>query len=142
MATSLGFRQATEIIEGSQTDAYCPATNLRRNDGNSFENNYLWDGDGVSPPDYGSWAESFNADFVCAVQFSFTQIGNHTDQTMDVYVWESGALGNPPPGPDPGNVIVMIPGPGECATSSVPDDDMDGADAHRPSTWGAIKALC
>lgn len=236
-ATSLGFRRDTEIVEAPQPDAFCPATNLRRNDDNSFENGYLWDFYGVWPPDYGSWAECFDADFVCAVQFFFTQLGTHTDETMDVYVWESDAVGNPAPGPDPGNVIVMIPdvfpgeiavwpeisahnvqvcapaggehfvgfwgdwpgnpvdiwfiaadedgpggcprtkvsnqldpkywpepgwhhpnvvapfedckalgireyaGPGECATSSVPDDDMDGAAARKPSTWGAIKAL-
>jgi hypothetical protein len=36
---------------------------------------------------------------------------------MDVYIWESAVGGNPPPGPDPGNVLCMIPGvsPGPVA---------------------------
>jgi hypothetical protein len=72
---------------------------------------------GVAPPDYGSWAECYDSDFVCGIQFLFTQDGLYDDQTMDVYVWEALTGGDPPPGPDPGNVLCVISGltPGPIA---------------------------
>lgn len=114
-ATELGFRQDTEIIQGPETELFCPATTLRRHDDNSFENGYCWRFMGVVPPDYGSWAECYEAEYVCAIEFLFTHTGYYIGQTMDVYLWESVADGNPPPGPDPGNVICYLsdvpPGP-------------------------------
>jgi hypothetical protein len=107
--TSLGFRQDTEILQHPDTEAFCPATPLRRHDDGTFENGYAWRFAGVVPPDYGAWAECYEADFVCGVELILTQTGYYVGQTMDVYVWEWEAEGNPPPGPDPGNVICMIP---------------------------------
>jgi hypothetical protein len=110
----LGFRQDTEIVE-SEDEEICPGTTLLQNDDGSFENGYAWRFSGVLPPEYGSWAECYDTDFVCGIQFLFTQDGYYIGQTMDVYVWESQAEGNPPPGPDPGNVICVLtdiePGP-------------------------------
>ncbi|MBD3335609.1 MAG: hypothetical protein GF355_08835 [Candidatus Eisenbacteria bacterium] len=81
-----------------------------RNDDGSFENAYAWSGGGVIPPEYGAFAECYTGDFVCGVQFGFTQIGYYENYTMDVYVWDSNVEGNPPPGPDPGNVLCRLAG--------------------------------
>jgi hypothetical protein len=112
--TDLGHRLDTEVIEG---DEFCTGATLLRNDDDHFENGYCWRFGGVVPPDYGSWAECYESDFVCGVQLLFTQIGDYQSETMDVYVWESVADGNPPPGPDPGNVICVLTGvsPGPIA---------------------------
>jgi hypothetical protein len=110
-AAELGFRLDTEIAEGSGDDEFCPGAVLIQNDDGDFENGYAWTFAGVVPPDYGSWAECYDSDFVCGIQFLFTRNPNDpTGQTMDVYVWESVADGSPPPGPDPGNVLCILPG--------------------------------
>jgi hypothetical protein len=108
-AIDLGFRKDTQVIQ-TEDDAFCPATSFRRNDDGSFENGYVWAGPACIPPDYGAWAEGYTAEFVCGIQFVLTQLGSHEDETMDVYVWESDMDGNPPSGPDPGNVLCVLPG--------------------------------
>lgn len=103
---SLGFRQDTEIVP-STDEEICPGATLLQHDDDSIENGYAWRFMGVIPPEYGSWAECYSSEFVCGIQFLFTanyQLSN----TMDVYVWESVPDGNPPPGPDPGNVICVL----------------------------------
>lgn len=104
---SLGFHPDTQIIP-SQDQEICPETTLLQNDDGSIESGYAWRFAGVVPPDYGSWAECYDSEFVCGIQFLFTanyQLG----YTMDVYVWESVAEGDPAPGPDPGNIICVLP---------------------------------
>jgi hypothetical protein len=107
-ATDLGFREDTKIIESHEDGDFCPGTLLLMTDDGDFENGYCWRFAGVIPPDYGSWAECHESDFICGVQFLLTQTGYYIGQTMDVYVWESAADGNPPPGPDPGNIICVL----------------------------------
>lgn len=113
----LGFRTDTEVHWPAEDEDICPGTGLLQHDSDSFTNGYCWRGNGVVPPDYGSWAERYGAEFVCGVQLLFTQMGNFTGQTMDVYLWESNQVGDPFPGPDPGNVICALPGinPGPIA---------------------------
>lgn len=112
-ATSLGFRQDTRIVEDD--GEFCPGAELLSPDDGDFENGYCWRTGGVVPPDYGSFAECHDSQFVCGVQFLFTQTGYYIGQTMDVYVWGFDDGGDPPPGPDPGNVICVVrdvsPGP-------------------------------
>lgn len=105
---SLGFREDTEVIQGPETEVFCPATSLRRHDDGGYENAFCWRYMGNVSPDYGSWAECYESDYVCAIEFLFTQ-EYHSGETMDVYIWESDPEGNPPPGPDPGNVICYLP---------------------------------
>jgi hypothetical protein len=112
-----GFSQNTTIIDGGTDGDVCPGAQFLQNDDGSFENGYTWRFGGVVPPDYGSWAECYESDFVCGIQFLFTQTGYFLGQSMDVYVWDWDTDGNPPPGPDPGNVICILPGvvPGDIA---------------------------
>jgi hypothetical protein len=107
-AMELGYLTDTEVI-GADGEI-CPGAVLQQHDDGDFENGYTWTFGGVVPPDYGSFAECYSADFVCAVEFLFTQSGFYTGQTMDVYVWDWLDEGDPPPGPDPGNVICMLAG--------------------------------
>lgn len=108
-ATGLGFRQDTEIIP-FQDEEICPGTTLLQNDDGSIEYAYAWRFAGVVPPEYGSWAECYDSEFVCGIHFLFTRGSGDPpgQETMDVYVWEAVAEGNPPPGPDPGNVICRL----------------------------------
>lgn len=106
----LSLRRDTRIVESPETETFCPATAFRKCDDGSFENGYVWGYGACVPPDYGAWAERFTANYVCGVQFVLTQVGSFENQTMDVYLWEYDAEGNPPPGPDPGNVLCVIPG--------------------------------
>jgi hypothetical protein len=112
-----GFSTNTTIIYDGSDGSICPGATLLQWDDESFENGYAWRFMGVVPPDYGSWAECYSSEYVCGIQFLFTQTGYYIGQDMDVYVWEHDADGNPPPGPDPGNVICLIPGvaPGPIA---------------------------
>lgn len=103
-----GYREDTRILESD--GEICPGSVLLQYDDGDFENGYTWRFMGIVPPDYGSWATCYESDFVCGIQFLFTQTGYHSGEGMDVYVWESDAVGNPPPGPDPGNVICVILG--------------------------------
>jgi hypothetical protein len=117
LGEDLGFRTDTEILWSGLDEDFCPGTTMLQNDSGVFTNGYCWRAGGVVPPDYGSWAEGYDSGFVCGIQFLFTQTGSFFDQTMDVYVWESDGGGNPPPGPDPGNVLCALPGitPGPIA---------------------------
>ena len=111
---SLGYSESTVIVPAPEGEV-CPGTTLLQQDDGDFESGYNWHGAGVQPPDYGSWAERYTSDFVCGIQLLLTQEGFYDGQTMDLYVWESVAEGNPPPGPDPGNALCVIrdvdPGP-------------------------------
>jgi hypothetical protein len=117
LSEALGFRTDTVVLPNTGEGDFCPGTVLQQHDDDSFENGYAWRFAGVVPPDYGSWAECYESDFVCGVEFLLTQTGYYVGQTMDVYVWEWDDDGNPPPGPDPGNVICMLTGvaPGPIA---------------------------
>jgi hypothetical protein len=112
-----GFSQNTTIIDNGTDQDICPGAELLQQDDGGFENGYAWRFGGVVPPDYGSFAECYESDFVCGIQFLFTQTGYFIGQSMDVYVWGYDPDGNPPPGPDPGNVICILPGvvPGDIA---------------------------
>jgi hypothetical protein len=113
---SLEFREDTRIIGPRTDEIICPATSMRRHDDGTFENAFCWRFMGAVPPDYGSWAECYDSDMVCGIRFFFTQM-YYNGQSMDVYVWDSAPGGAPPPGPDPGNVVCVIPGvyPGPIA---------------------------
>ncbi|MBD3335037.1 MAG: hypothetical protein GF355_05935 [Candidatus Eisenbacteria bacterium] len=108
-ADELGYREDTQITEGPDQD-FCPGALLIQNDDGSFENGYAWRTFGVAPPDYGSWAECYEAEYVCGIELMLTQVGYFFDQEMDVYVWDAMLDGDPPPGPDPGNVLCVLPG--------------------------------
>lgn len=114
---STGFSGNTTIIDNGTDQDICPGAVLLQNDDGSFENGYTWRSGGQVPPEYGSFAEGYESDFVCGIQFHFTQVGYFMGQSMNVFVWEWDDDGNPPPGPDPGNVICLIPGivPGPIA---------------------------
>jgi hypothetical protein len=111
MPLSTGFNEDTTILGGDGD--FCAGAVLQQNDDGIFENAYAWGSSGVQPPDYGAWAECYDAEFVCGVEFAFTTIGYGAGQTMDVYVWEDD--GAPPPDNNPGAVICVISGvdPGE-----------------------------
>lgn len=111
----LGYNDQTEVLPHPDDQDFCPGASFLQNDDGTFENGYAWRYGGTVPPDYGSWAECYEADFVCGIQLMLTQTGYYIGQTMDVYVWESVPEGNPPPGPDPGNALCVLydvsPGP-------------------------------
>lgn len=98
-----GFDDDTEIV--ASDGETCPGAQLLANDDGSMENGYAWGGiNGVQPPDYGSWAECYQASYVCGVQFLFSTIpGYFQGQDMDVYVWSDD-------GGKPGNVLCRISG--------------------------------
>lgn len=116
-AESLGYNDQTQIIPDAGDGEFCPGTVLLRNDDDTFENGYAWRFAGVVEPDYGAWAECYESDFVCGVEYMLTQTGYYIGQTMDVYVWGWDPEGSPPPGPDPGNVLCVLNGvsPGPVA---------------------------
>jgi hypothetical protein len=119
---SLGPRDHVEILPVPDSEQVCPVSSLRKNDDNSFENGYAWSHGGVLPPDYGAFAEGFDAGFVCGLEFLLTQAGNYTGQTMDVFIWEDDGVA--PPDNNPGNVICMVP----------------GVDPGAPSWWPEVSA--
>jgi hypothetical protein len=86
----------------------CDGAILLQHDDGSFENGYGWSGPGSRVPDFGAWAERYESDVVCSVQFLFIDSGDFQDQTMDVFVW-SDESGNP------GTVLCVLrdidPGP-------------------------------
>jgi hypothetical protein len=111
-AVSLGPVTETQVQEPAG-GIFCEGATLVQWDDDSFENGIAWSGDGVvaeDPDYYGSWAECYDSDFVCGIQFLFAQVGGYAGQTMNVFVWQS--EGSPPV---PGNVICTImdvdPGP-------------------------------
>lgn len=81
----------------------CPETSLLQNDDGTFDNAYCWSYTGIEPPEHGAWAECYDSDFVCGVQFVFTQVGDYDGQSMDVYVWEEA-------GGIPGNALCLLSG--------------------------------
>jgi hypothetical protein len=97
-----GYHPGTEVIGGDGET--CPGAELVANDDGSMENGYAWGGiNGVQPPDYGSWAECYDADYVCGVQFLFTTLPQYFHgQNMDVYVWSVDS-------DNPGNVMCLVP---------------------------------
>jgi hypothetical protein len=107
---ALGPRHDTVIVPRSGDGEICPGTELLQHDNGEWDNGWAWGGAGVQPPDYGAWAECFDSDYVCGIQFFLTQTGYYSGKTMDVYVWEFEPDGNPPPGPDPGNVMCVLHG--------------------------------
>ncbi len=71
-------------------------TGLRQNHDNSFENAYTWVYSGVIAPEFGAFAEQFEGNCnLCEIQLYLTQIGNQSDQTMDVMIWQDDHTGNP-----------------------------------------------
>jgi hypothetical protein len=108
---STGYSDNTSII--TQDGDFCPGAVLVQNDDGTVENGYAWSFGGVVPPDFGAWAECYEADYVCGIQFGLTQTGYYMGQTMDVYVWEDD--GAAPPDNMPGNTLCAVldvaPGP-------------------------------
>ncbi len=86
----------------------CEDPILLRNDDGSFENGYSWYYGGVLAPYYGAFAEGYhntNPYYVfCAVELELTTLmGYYADQSLDVYVWDSG-------GGNPGSVLSVTAG--------------------------------
>lgn len=108
-----GLSDNTTIIEDPGSDQDCPGE-LQCNWDGTIENGYCWRFAGVVPPDYGSWAECYDANFVCEGHFYFTQTGYYIGQTCDVYLWDATGIGSDGL-PAPGNVLCVIvdasPGP-------------------------------
>ncbi len=77
---------------------------------NGCDAGYAWQLDGTAPPYFGAFAESFAGVVeVCSVLLDLSQIGNQSDQTMDVYVWDDsdgqpGAVLCIEPNVDPGPI--------------------------------------
>ena len=75
---------------------FCPGTVLLQHDDGDLETGWAWGGLGYGPPDWGAWAECYDADFVCGVEFLFSVDVQWLETTMDAFVWEDD--GQPPPG--------------------------------------------
>lgn len=109
----LGFDPNTIIIADENDGDFCAGADLLQNDDGGLECAYAWRFQGVQAPDYGAWAECYDSDFVCGIQFFFTQLGYYEGETMDVYVWEDDGV--PPPDNNPGNILCAVmnvdPGP-------------------------------
>jgi len=95
-------------VPAPSADIACPGSALLSWDDGAYENAIAWTLEGVVGGNsyYGAWAERFESDFVCGLQFLFTQVGLYSGQTMDVFLWD--AITDPEP--IPGNVIVRIAG--------------------------------
>ncbi|HOC00772.1 MAG TPA: hypothetical protein PKM43_18740 [Verrucomicrobiota bacterium] len=97
------------LVSRALPDTVCGT--LLWNADQSFETAYGWQYEGVVPPYYGAFAESYHGEWeVCAAVFGFTTTYDPTGKVMDVYVWgdASGV---------PGNVLCAVPGvdPGPVA---------------------------
>ncbi len=83
----------------------CSEATVFKNHDGTVENAYGWIYNGVTPPDFGAFAECFQGDAeICEVQFFFSQIGGYSGQDLDVYVWEDSGVDSP------GAVVAMLPG--------------------------------
>ncbi|MBU1947752.1 MAG: hypothetical protein KJ927_03470, partial [Candidatus Eisenbacteria bacterium] len=58
-AAELGYCEETTVLPDDEE--VCPGTTLLQNDDGSFENGYAWRQEQVQPPDYGAWAECYEA---------------------------------------------------------------------------------
>lgn len=103
-AVTLGPTPETQIQEPAAGE-FCEGATLVQWDDNTFENGIAWGDAGVLEEGlYGSWAECYEGEFVCGIQFLFAQVEGYTGQTMNVYVWDAIA------GPTPGNVKCVVAG--------------------------------
>ena len=103
-AVSLGYSDQT-ILQDPQDDN-CSSGMLYYNNDGSFENAYAWQYGGVMAPYYGAFAEGYDVGderVVWCVALWLTQVGYYTNQTCDVYVWESD-------GSNPTNVLGVVTG--------------------------------
>ena len=103
----LGVAQATEsrtlgysdevIVIGPGTDE-CTGDLFYNHDG-SFENGACWQFAGIVSPYYGAFGETFDLGdvYVECMAIWVSQIGNWTDQSMDLFVWEGGVSDEPGP---------------------------------------------
>lgn len=109
-----GQRPAQSVTDAAGGTSQSPVTGgcgaLFHNADGTYEAGYGWAYGGVVPPNFGAFAEVYEVanQRVCAVHFDFTQVGNDTGQTLDVYVWED-ALGQP--AAILGIVVGVDPGP-------------------------------
>ncbi len=92
------------VLVPSADENPCEGSELFCNDDGGFENGYAWQYGGIVAPDYGSFAEGYNANGTsCGVQLKLTQVGNFVGQSCDVYVWDSD-------GTNPNNVLSVATG--------------------------------
>ena len=100
---SLGYSDQT-IVQGVQGDACAQGTLYYNHDG-SFENGYAWQYGGIVAPYYGAFAEGYDlgAGTLWCASMWLSQTGYFTNQTCDVYVWESD-------GSNPTNVLGVVTG--------------------------------
>ena len=77
-------------VHGGDTNP-CPGSTLYLTYDGTGENGYCWGYGGMVPPYYGAFAEAYSAGvgYVCGIDLFLTQIGYHTGQGADLYVWDS-----------------------------------------------------
>lgn len=104
----------TGIILPSQDSDPCPPSTLYLNFDGSAENGYCWQYGGIVPPNYGAFAECYDAgvNSVCGIQLLLTGIG-YPCNVFDAYVWDDG-------GGFPGNVLSMTGGLNPCPVATWP----------------------
>jgi len=108
-ATATGSAVSMEgpLVVRSESDTRCGT--LLWNADQTFEAACGWEYEGVVPPYYGAFAESYHGEWdVCAAVFGFTRSYDPMGEVMDVYVWEDA-------GGIPGNILCLVadidPGP-------------------------------
>lgn len=116
---SLGYREDTIIEMGRD---YCSAPyGLIYNHDFSFENCYCWQMEGILPPYYGAFGESYatgDLGVECVVLW-LTQTGDYQGQPLDVYMWEGGISG------PPSRVLCVVPGVTDLAIGYWPTCTMN-----------------
>ena len=113
---SLGPSENSAVLPPANPRDFCAEATLQQHDDGVFEFAFAWESWGNAPPDWGAWAECYDADFVCGIEFLFSRAYEWWPPAlMDVYVWADD--GQAPPNNNPGAVIYLAAGvdPGEIA---------------------------
>lgn len=97
----------TEILSAGRPDI-CPGATLLQHDDGVFEMGYAWEGWANEAPYWGAWAECYDAEYVCGLEFLFSRAEAWPTGRMDVFVWADD--GAPPPENNPGAVICVVTG--------------------------------
>ncbi|MEZ4648230.1 MAG: hypothetical protein R3E97_05475 [Candidatus Eisenbacteria bacterium] len=90
-----------------------PCGTLYLNADGTYENAYAWQYGGVTPPNYGAFAERYSTTDVrpCAIVLDLVGVGNQLQQTMDLYAWDAadglpGLVLGVRTGVDPGSIGI------------------------------------
>lgn len=95
----------TEVHARGAATASGPGEPLSGHDG-GFEDAYCWSPEGVVPPDYGIFAESFDSGgptYLLGASFWLTQAGDYGGEPVDVYIYDGGVTS------EPGAVLDVLP---------------------------------